>query len=133
MSASTAYLDTSAFVKLLVAEPESGPLRHVLTRWPTRASATLLRTETLRALRRCGHEHLIGRARQLLGAVHLIRLEEPLLDRAGEIIPVELRSLHAIHIAAALSIGPDLGLFLTYDQRLSEAALAQGLNVDSPS
>jgi hypothetical protein len=51
VSGRVAYLDSSAFVKLVVAEPESDALRRALARWPDRASATLLRTETVRALR----------------------------------------------------------------------------------
>jgi len=133
MSANAAYLDTSAFVKLIVAEPESAALRRRLRRWPDRVSATLLRTETIRALRRSGHAELAGRARRLFGAIHLVRIDEPLLDRAADLGPPELRSLDAIHLAAALSIGPDLSVVITYDRRLREAALAQGFEVESPS
>jgi predicted nucleic acid-binding protein len=132
MSADTAYLDTSAFVKLIVAEPESPVLRERLRRWPERASATLLRTETVRALRRSGNDALTGSARRLMSAITLIRLEEPLLDRAADLGPADLRSLDAIHLAAALSIGPDLGALITYDARLGDAARAQGLVVESP-
>lgn len=132
MSGRAAYLDTSAFVKLIVAEPESEALRARLRRWPERASATLLRTETIRALRRSGNEHLVGKARRLFGSILLIRLDEPLLDRAGDLGPPELRSLDAVHLAAALSIGPDLGVLLTYDDRLRDAALWQGLDAESP-
>ncbi len=133
MDGKVAYLDTSAFVKLLVAEPESAALSARLGRWPDRASATLLRTESMRALRRSGHERLAGTARRLLGTVRLIRLDEPLLDRAGELEPAELRTLDAIHLAAALSIGSDLGVLVTYDSRLASAAVARGLNVESPN
>lgn len=132
-SGRAAYLDTSAFVKLLVVEPESAALRERLRRWPERVSATLLRTETVRALRRSGHEHLVGTARRLLGAMVLIRLDEPLLDRAADLGPPRLRSLDAVHLAAALSIGPDLAVLVTYDDRLRGAALEQGLDVESPS
>lgn len=61
VSGRVAYLDTSAFLKLIVAEDESEALRSRLRRWPDRASATLLRTETVRALRRSGNEHLVGK------------------------------------------------------------------------
>lgn len=132
MSGSGAYLDTSAFLKLIVAEPESPAMRARLARWPDRASATLLRTEAARALRRSGNEHLVGQARRLFGAIRLVRLDEPLLDRAGDLGPAPLRSLDAVHLAAALSIGPDLGVLFTYDERLRGAALAQGLDVESP-
>ncbi len=133
MSGSTAYLDTSAFLKLVVAETESVALAARLGRCPVRTSATLLRTETERALRRSGHPELIGPARRLMSSLHLVRLDEPLLDRAGDLTPPKLRSLDAIHLSAALSLGPDLDVLLTYDDRLREAARAQGLPVESPS
>ncbi len=133
MTGKAAYLDTSAFVKLLVTEPESAALRTRLQRWPDRVSAALLRTETVRALRRQGNDALIGKARRLFGGLVLIRIDEPLLDRAGDLGPAELRSLDAVHLAAALSIGPDLGVLLTYDIRLRDAAAAQGVDVESPS
>lgn len=132
MRGRAAYLDTSAFVKLVVVEPESAALRTRLQSWPDRASATLLRTETARALRRSGNDHLVGPARRLFAGMLLIRLDEPLLDRAGDLGPAELRSLDAVHLAAALSIGPDLGVLLTYDDRLRDAAISQGLTVESP-
>lgn len=132
MNGRSAYLDTSAFLKLIVSEPESAALRTRLRRWPDRASATLLRAETVRALRSSGNAHLIGEARRLFGTIRLVRLDEPLLDRAGDLGPAELRSLDAIHLAAALSIGGDLGTLFTYDLRLRKAALGQGLNVESP-
>lgn len=53
-------------------------------------------------------------------------------DRAGDLEPDALRSLDAIHLAAALSIGPDLAVLITYDERLRDAALAQGMLVESP-
>jgi hypothetical protein len=116
-----------------MVEPESAALSARLRRWPDRASATLLRTETARALRRSGNDHLVGNARRLFRAIHLICLDEPLLDRAGDLGPADLRSSGAVHLAAALSIGPELGVFVTYDDRLRDAALSQGFDVESPS
>lgn len=132
MNGRTAYVDTSAFVKLVVAEIESAPLQRFLVRWPERCSAGLLRTEAVRALRRAGYDARVGAARRLLRAMRLIRLDEPLLDRAGELDPHELRSLDAVHLAAALAIGSDLGVVVTYDERLAGAARDRGLPVESP-
>lgn len=108
-------------------------LRDHLRRWPIRASATLLRTETKRALQRSGNGHLVGPARRLFDRLILIRLSEPLLDRAGDLAPPQMRSLDAIHLAAALSVGSELGPLVTYDHRLQEAAAGQGLDVVSPA
>jgi predicted nucleic acid-binding protein len=133
MSASTAYLDTSAFLKLVTTEPESAALQKALTRWPDRSSATLLRTEAVRALRRAGMSDRVGAARRLMGGLTLVRVDEPLLDRAADLAPLGLRSLDAIHLAAALAVGSDLGVLLTYDAHLADAAAAAGLVVASPS
>ncbi len=133
MAPSVAYLDSSAFVKLVVAEPESAALVRAVARWPQRASATLVRTETIRALRRSGNSSQIPKARRLLRSVHMVHLEGPLLDRAGDLDPVDLGSLGAVHLAAALAIGEDLGIFFVYDTRLARAAELYGIAVASPS
>lgn len=133
MSGDAVYLDSSAFVKLLVQEPGSNALRAWLPRWRRRTSSSLLRTETLRALRRSGHSQLAGPARRMFAGLHLIRLDEQILDRAGELEPDTLRSLDAIHLASALSVGSDLSALVTYDERLAEAAVAYGIPVQSPA
>lgn len=133
MSGRIAYLDSSAFVKLVVTEPESDALRRALARWPDRVSATLLRTETVRALRRSGNARYVANARRLLRSVYMIRVDEPLLDRAGELDPPDLRSLDAIHLAAALALSADLGTMFVYDSRLRQAAEACGIDVTSPA
>jgi uncharacterized protein len=69
----------------------------------------------------------------LLRAIRLVRLDEPLLDRAAELDPATLRPPDALHLAAALAIGPDLGVVVTYDDRLAEAARNHGLDVQAPS
>jgi uncharacterized protein len=132
VAGAVAYLDTSAFVKLIVAEPESAALRRAVTRWPQRASSTLLRTETIRALRWSGNSEQLPAARRLLRGVSMIRVDEPLLDRAADLEPGELRTLDAIHLASALEIGQDLGVMIAYDVRLKAAAQAYGLAVESP-
>jgi len=133
MTGRLAYLDSSAFVKLVVHEPESSALRAALVRWPDRVSATLLRTETVRALRRTGNEADIPKARALVRKVGLIRVDEPLLDRAGDLDPPDLRTIDAIHLATALGLSEELGVMFVYDARLREAALAAGLEVASPT
>ena len=133
MAGPVAYLDSSAFVKLVVAEPESRALRRAIARWPQHASSTLLRTETIRALRRSGNTGQVPAARRLLRGVRMVRIGEPLLDWAADLEPSELRTLDAIHLASALEIGQDLGVMIAYDIRLKIAAQAYGLAVESPS
>ena len=133
MSAEVAYLDTSAAVKLLMTEPESAALRRWLRRRPERASAALLRVELVRVVRRAGLPRLLPEARKLLAGVHLIRLDDALLDRAAELDPTDLRSLDSIHLAAASSLGDDLAAVITYDDRLLAAAASLGLPTAMPS
>lgn len=62
----------------------------------------------------------------------LIRLDDPLYDLAAELEPASLRSLDAVHPAAALSVGDDLAGVVTYDTRMAEAAGALHLHVEAP-
>jgi predicted nucleic acid-binding protein len=133
MSAEVAYVDTSAAVKLLMTERESPALRRWLRRRPERASAALLRVELVRVVRRAGLPRLIPEARKLLAGIHLIRLDDALLDRAADLDPTELRSLDSIHLAAAASLGDDLAALLSYDDRLLAAATSLGLPTATPS
>ena len=133
MSAEVAYLDTSAAVKLLMTERESPALRRWLRRRPERASAALLRVELVRVVRRAGVPRLIPEARKLLAGIHLIRLDDVLLDRAADLDPTELRALDSIHLAAATSLGDDLAAVVSYDDRLLAAANSLGLPTATPS
>lgn len=126
------YLDSSALVKLIVHEPESRPLRMYLRREPRRVSCALARTEVLRAVRP-GGPIVIELARRLLRRVDLIRLDDALLDAAGMLEPVGLRSLDAVHLAAAQLVAPELRAVVTYDRRMADAARALGFAVAAPA
>ncbi len=132
MRGTIAYLDTSAFVKLLIEERESSALRRELSKWPDYASSTLLVTETLRSVRRSGNDLHVELALKLLDSVNLIKIDEMLVKQAGYINPPEVRSLDSIHLASALNLQLELGVFLVYDQRLKSAAEALSLPVASP-
>lgn len=133
MSAEVAYLDTSAAVKLLMTELESPALREWLRERPARASSALLRVELIRVVRRAGLPRLLLEARRLLAGVHLVRLDDALLDQAAGLDPTELRSLDSIHLAAASSLGDDLAAVVSYDGRLLAAAASLGLPTATPS
>jgi uncharacterized protein len=129
---SYAYLDTSAFVKLCWPEPESDALLGYLRSWPLRVSAALLWTETLRAVQRQPVAR-VERAQRLLQLIPLLEVDRALFRQAGLMGPSHIRSLDAIHIAAAMSLGPDLGVLITYDERMAAAATLYGLPVAFPS
>jgi predicted nucleic acid-binding protein len=126
------YLDSSALVKLVVLEPESRALRAYLRREPERVSCALVRTEVLRAVRPIGPA-AVAVARRLLQRLDLIRLDDALLDAAGMIEPMGLRSLDAVHLAAAHLVAPALRAIITYDRRMGEAATALGFGVAAPA
>lgn len=124
------YLDTSAFIKLVLSEPESAALRRELGDGDLLSSA-LLSVEGPRAARRYG-SLAERRALVALTAVTLIPLDEPVLAAAAALEPAELRSLDALHLASALSLGADLARFYCYDARLAGAAAALGIEVRGP-
>ena len=98
-----AYVDTSAFAKLILDEPESAAMKALFARTPLTSSAVLV-TEFLRAVRR----------------------ENP--DRTDDAI----ERLDAIHLVTALMVHPYVSPLITYDRRLAAAAEALGLEVASP-
>lgn len=128
------YLDSSAIVKLVSKEEQSAALRRLLRRYRTdgRVTSTLARVEVVRAVAAAGPP-AVAHARRQLARLDQITLERDLLDEAGTLLSGSLlRSLDAIHLAAARSVGADLRALVTYDRRLGDAALAMGLTVEAP-
>jgi predicted nucleic acid-binding protein len=132
MSAERAlYLDSSAIVKLAVAEPESAALRQYLWRRKPLVTSALARTEVARALLPLGPT-AVRRGLEALGRLDLIRISDRILADAGTIMPAELRSLDAIHLATMQQLGAGLARVVTYDDRMSAAAAAMGRSVVAP-
>ncbi len=86
----------------------------------------------LRAVRPHGSE-AVETARKMIGLGEFIRLNPNLLDFSAGLGPPELRTLDAIHLAAASVLGQDLLAVVTYDQRMSDAARILGIRALSPS
>ncbi|MCW2653879.1 MAG: hypothetical protein JWR32_4855 [Mycobacterium sp.] len=129
------YLDTSALVKFVANEPESAALRTYLGlrtehNWFT---AALTRTELIRAASRTANHSAVEHARTLLASLDIVALTDRLLDTAAALAPASLRTLDAIHLAAAVTAGPQLDAIVTYDDRMSSAASDAGLTVAQPS
>ena len=129
---SALYLDSSAFVKLVVEEEESVAVRAFLSvRDARRVSSALLRTEALRAVRHLGPDAL-ATVREGLRRVDLIGIDDRILDAAGTLEPQVLQTLDAIHLATAMAVGDDLDTIVTYDERMIEAARLIGRSTVSP-
>ncbi|MGI8562004.1 MAG: type II toxin-antitoxin system VapC family toxin [Candidatus Dormibacter sp.] len=126
-----AYLDTSAFLKLCWPEPETVALENYLSGWPQLVSAALIWTEALLAAQRHGPVRRAHVERRLL-ALPVLEISRALFREAGALAAPGLRSLDAIHLAAAISLGGDLGVIVTYDERMRSAAAALGLSVADP-
>jgi len=131
VTATLAYLDTSAYVKVPLAEPERATLLEALEPY-TPVSSWLLSVEAVRACARYGPQYAQA-ADAGLRTVSLLPLDEAVLTRAKTLAPARMRTLDALHLATALSLGGDLAVLVTYDDRLGEAAQAAGLTVLSPS
>jgi hypothetical protein len=69
----------------------------------------------------------------VLAGVHLLDLDGRTVEVAATLRPDTLRTLDAIHVASALSLGGDAGPFITYDARMQEAATTAGLDVHAPA
>lgn len=127
------YLDSSALVKLVLPEAESTVLLESLAAWPERVTSELARVEVVRAARRATTDPAAEqRAEEVLSALHLLKVDGDILDRAARLEPRTLRSLDAIHLASALSLGADLGAMVVYDSGFAAAAVGCGVDVVAP-
>lgn len=125
------YLDSSAIVKLVVKEAESAALQRYLARRRPLVSSALARTEVGRALLPLG-ERAVRRGLDVLARIDLIRVNDSVLADAATLLPAELRSLDAVHLATARLLGSALGRIIAYDVRLTEAARGLGITVVAP-
>ena len=125
-----AYVDASAFVKLFLLEPESEALSVATDSWQL-ASSALLEVEAVLAVRRRKPDAETT-VRAMLQGLDLIDIDADIRRAAADVANPHLRSLDAIHVATALSLGDHCGAFFAYDQRLISAARAHGLTVSLP-
>ncbi len=128
------YLDTSALVKLVISERESAALQAYLRRVgdDTLFTAALTRTELVRAVVGAGVA-AVAQARRMLDELDTVNLTRGLLDAAADLRPARLRTLDAIHLAAARRAGAELRAVVTYDNRMAAAAAGLGIPVEAPT
>jgi uncharacterized protein len=122
------YADSSALTKLAVEERESPALRSAVAEADL-VSSIVSAVEVPRAVRALGADR---RAARVIQSIVRIELTEEVVQTAVDLDPPVLRSLDAIHLASALSLGPALEAFVCYDRRLSAAAEQAGLSVLRP-
>jgi hypothetical protein len=125
-----AYLDPSAIIKLVCAEPESPALVDFLQPPIELCTSGLSEIEVTRALLRRGFA--AADAQDTLASFFIIGLDATIRLRAATLAPVTLQSLDAIHVATALEAGGAGLRVVTYDDGLGRAARGVGLTVVSP-
>ena len=127
------YLDTSAAIKLLFNEPESQAMRRWVEEAEGRvASSDLLHAELMRATARIDMDKLED-AQAIIRDLYMMRLSSGVYRRAGNLGPTEMRTLDALHLAAAMELGGDLEGIVTYDVRMAKGAESLGIEVVGPT
>jgi predicted nucleic acid-binding protein len=131
------YLDTSAFVPLLIDEPTSSACRRFWDDADVVVSSRLLYVETAAALaqaRRIGRltdgEHRRSRRRldQMWSEMDVIEADEQLVTRAAELANrLSLRGYDAVHCASAEQLDDDDVVAASGDQKLLTAWLQLGM------
>ncbi|MCC7033471.1 MAG: type II toxin-antitoxin system VapC family toxin [Acidobacteria bacterium] len=134
----TAYLDTSALLRLVLRE--SGALEQLLE-VDRLVSSELIVVESARTIDRLRHhgalsaEEAIDRLATLtqwFEAIDLVLLRSPVLNRARDPLPAPLGTLDALHLATALTWRDRMAeplVIATHDQALALAARAFGFEV----
>jgi len=127
------YLDASAFVKLVLPEPETAALVAALDPQARLVSCEILEVEALRAARRASGAEGASAARIQLEGIRLLPISDQIRKRACGLEPDTLRTLDATHIATALDLGEQLDGLYAYDLRMTAAATEAGLRVYAPT
>lgn len=123
------YVDTSAAIKLVIAERESAALAAALSEGRRLVASWLLHTEMHCAAGRHPDDVDITAVQSVLATVSLVDIIRGDMIAAGTHAP--LRSNDAIHLAVAIRLGSDE--MVTYDAELASAATTAGLRVFAPS
>lgn len=126
-----AYVDSSALVKLILDEPDAGPLRRWYIEAERIACSVIGLIETRRAVARQVDRQ--DRVEAIFRSVATLDVDDVVARVAASLPPATLRTLDAIHLATALSLAGELDAFVTYDDRLADAARAAGLPVIRPA
>jgi len=125
------YLDSSALVKRYLREDGSDAIVAAMDAEGAWCSCRIGYLETARAVWRAADASAIGDVEADWREFDVVEVDRSLTERAVELaLESGLRSLDALHLAAALSLGPeDEPTFATWDKRLHRAARAHGLSV----
>lgn len=136
-----AYLDTSALIKLLVAEPGSEDARAMFEAAEIQATCQLGYVEARSALARMrkgrrltahGAADRVAELERIWADLATVPADDDLVATAAELARGHaLRAYDAIHLAAGLALVDATTLsFVCFDTELREAAAGEGLTVE---
>lgn len=125
----TLYLDSSALVKRYVAEQGSDDVVVAMDRAETWSSCHLAFVETVRAVHLRAGVKGVQRVRGEWPNVDIVEVNRGLVEGAARLaVAAGLRTLDALHLAAALTLPAESLVFATWDLRLHLAAREYGLH-----
>jgi predicted nucleic acid-binding protein len=130
----TLYVDASALLKRYIEEPDSEVCERQLLADPIWLAARHVSVEVRRNLARLLEgDHLQQAREQFLSdwrRINVIELDEVTCAMAADIAEVtHIRTLDALHLAAASRVGKEGLTLLTFDVRLAQAARSLGFQV----
>jgi predicted nucleic acid-binding protein len=115
-------------VKRYVAEPGSDTVRDVMDRAEGWFICRVGFVETVRAVSLSAGQAAVATVRDEWHAFGVIEVDQTLVEEAAKLTTArELRSLDALHLAAALMLPRDDLILATWDRCLHAAAEAEGL------
>ena len=128
------YVDSSALLKRYVDEPDSDLADSLLRSDPSLLTARHTIVEVRRNLSRLLEGRGLATARAAflrdLAALSIVELDRVTCEAAATVAEVTgVRTLDALHLAAAQRVGGPAVPFLTFDARQAQAARALGLTV----
>lgn len=124
------YLDSSAVLKLLIAEKESAALTDFIDF--TIKSSALTRVEVIRVLLKIAPER-VADAKAILAGIDVTPVNSAVLNTAENFNPsITLRSLDALHVATVLFLEKTIEGLITYDKQMITNAKELGIKTLSP-
>ena len=121
------YIDSSAILKFVFAEPERAALVKALTQ--PAISSELARLEVKRAVHRINPKD-IALANQELTRINFVTISDQVLSTAEAFTAnISLATLDAIHVATALTLGSKIEGIITYDKQMIANAQNMGIRV----
>lgn len=131
------YVDSSALLKRVIAEPESEQLRVVLNGHAAEqavlVSSRLASIEVSRALQvrfGTGYAAAADFVDDAMSGIAEYSIGDEVVSLSRRLNPNRLRTLDAIHVASAMLLDADL--LITYDDRMADAGQQNGLRCAAP-